>query len=60
MKIPNKLKIKKTDSAELKEIKQTLNDLLEFYYQWHNPANHHSCGTGCKHSSHIYESGGGC
>ena len=35
MKLPTKLTIKKTDSVELKKVKKTLNELLEFHYQFH-------------------------
>ena len=35
MKLPKKLQVKKTDSVELKKVKKTLNELLEFHYQFH-------------------------
>lgn len=36
MKLPQKVKIKSTDSEELKKVKKTLNDLLDFHYHVHD------------------------
>ena len=46
MKLPEKLKIKKTDSPEIKELKQTVNALLDFHYQFHNALNINQMGGG--------------
>ena len=40
MKLPQKVLIKSTDSEELKKVKKTLNDLLDFHYQVHDTKPH--------------------
>ena len=54
MKLPKKLIIKKNESKEIQKIKKTLNDLLDFHYEFHNVDKDH-----CPQGEHRY-GGGGC
>ena len=60
MKLPKKLIIKKNESKEIQEIKKTLNDLLDFHYEFHN-LNSSGSGGGRRNCSCSHCSpGGGC